>query len=161
MQLENVLHVFTDGACSNNGKKNARASYAVVFPDHNMYNNAQKVPINEPQTNNRGELHACLCALEQANIIDPTGTIKVIVYTDSMLLINSMTLWIKTWKRNNWITSTKTPVKNEDLLRKIDNLISSRNQVSFQHVEAHTKNTDWKSNYNRMVDEAAKAALNQ
>ncbi len=31
-----------------------------------------------------------------------------------------MTQWIKNWKKNNWVTSTLSPVKNKDLWIKLD-----------------------------------------
>jgi ribonuclease HI len=162
MNIQNTMDIicFTDGACSHNGKKNARASFAVVFPDHGDHDVGMRVPLTEPQTNNRGELWGCRKALETANVIDPEALRNVHIYTDSMLLINSMTTWIKQWKKNAWMTSTKAPVKNVDLIQSIDALIEQRGnqRVIFHHVRAHTKNQDWESRLNAKVDMLARDA---
>ena len=50
--------VFTDGACSGNGKKGSRAAWAVWFPDHKHISKAAEVPADQPQTNQRAELMA-------------------------------------------------------------------------------------------------------
>ncbi|WP_411512042.1 ribonuclease HI [Escherichia coli] len=44
---------------------------------------------------------------------------NVILHSDSQYLKNGMTLWMKGWKRNGWITSEKKPVKNVDLWKRL------------------------------------------
>ena len=148
---------FCDGSARNNGKQNARAGYAIYFPDFPEHQIAERVPFHLPQTNNCAEYLACLTGLQQCDIIDPEKNYPVSIYTDSELLINSMTVWIKRWKQNGWKTSTNAPVANVDLLQQIDILISQRKSVKFNHVEAHTGRQDWKSKYNEIVDKMARA----
>ena len=50
------VRIFTDGACSRNGKKGARASWAYWMPEHKHLSAADFIPENELQTNQRGEL---------------------------------------------------------------------------------------------------------
>lgn len=45
------------------------------------------------------------------------------VRTDSNLLIQSMSVWIHSWRRNNWKTASGTDVKNKDLLLELDLLL--------------------------------------
>ena len=151
---------FTDGACSNNGKSRAKASYAIVFPHNRSFDKAECIPRHEQQTNNRGEYWACIHALQTATLIDPSCSKSLCIYTDSMLLINSMTTWIHKWKKNDWKTAQNQPVKNIDLIQQIDKLMIDRKNVKFVHVEAHTKKTDWQSYYNNIVDSLARNALN-
>lgn len=155
-EREKQFCVFTDGSCENNGKRNAKAGYAIVFPNNREYDFSEKL-LNNP-TNNRAEYSAIIKALEVADIIDKDCKISLYIYTDSELLINSVTKWIKGWKKNNWITAKKTPVLNKDLLIIIDKYINKRNVV-FKHVRAHTNNLDWESYWNNIVDEAAKKTL--
>lgn len=153
----NQLVCFTDGACSANGKSNAKASYAVVWPNIDTYNSAHKVP-GSVQTNNRGEYHGFLHALKQADEINPTRDEILYIYTDSMLMINTFTKWIDKWKKNNWKKSDGEQVQNLDLVKEIDDLMSTR-QTRMIHVRAHTNKQDWKSIYNDMVDKLACDAL--
>ena len=145
--------VFTDGSAKNNGKKGAKASYAVVFPDYSEYN-YKGILEGEKQTNNRAEYYALIKALEICDIIDKDK--KIIVYSDSKLLINSINSWISKWKSNGWITSKGSPVLNMDLLIKIDEMINLRN-VTINHVYAHTNNTDYYSYWNNIVDKLAQS----
>ena len=43
-----------------------------------------------------------------------------IIATDSAYLVNAMTSYVYTWNRNGYRTSMGTPVKNQDLIRRID-----------------------------------------
>ena len=156
---ENSLVVFTDGACSNNGKMNAVAGYSVVWPDYPDYTYSSKLDSSDIQTNNRAEYTGLIQALRIANEIDPTLSKKLYIYTDSMLLVNSINKWMKKWKLNGWKTATHEPVKNRDLLEEIDSLIFRRSKVFVEHVMAHTNNIDWKSKYNNEADRLARATL--
>ena len=154
--LPDSLVVFTDGACIHNGKRNAKASWAVVFPNHSYYTTSGLC--QGQQTNNRAEYTALLKAQEFANQIDPQRKQKLIVYTDSQLLRDSMTKWLASWKRNGWKKSTGDPVLNRDLLEKIDAMQQLR-RMEIHHVRAHTGRQDWMSQWNDTADQLARNAL--
>jgi len=48
----------------------------------------------------------------------------VLIHTDSQYLKNSITNWIRKWKKNGWQTLGKEPVKNKDLWESLDQLVS-------------------------------------
>lgn len=75
-----------------------------------------------------------------------------------MLLVNSMTKWIGTWRRNNWVKADKKPIKNLDLIKTLDDQCSKR-PTTFTHVKAHTEDTDYHSFWNDRVDKCARAAV--
>lgn len=153
--------VFTDGACVGNGKAAAKGAYAVVWPEHPHLDQAHPLPPKDhhKHTNNRAELSAVILAIELADKeLDAEREKTLVVYTDSMLTINSMTEWMPKWKRTGWkkLTDGK-PVANVDLLRKLDELMRGRNVV-FRHVKAHTKGTSYEAVNNDKVDRLARAA---
>ena len=150
------LVCFTDGSAINNGKPNAIASYSVVWPDFPDMNVAEVIP--PPCTNNRGEFSGAIKAIELAKVMDPSGDKPLVIYTDSMLMINSLTKWIKGWKKNNWVKSDGKDVLNKDLLELIDQGMKDRN-IQFIHVKAHTKDDSFEANNNRLADELAKKAI--
>ncbi|KAJ1357707.1 hypothetical protein KIN20_015903 [Parelaphostrongylus tenuis] len=124
--------VYTDGACSNNGRGTAKAGYGIYWgPDHrdNAYG-----PVHGAATNNRGELLAVDIALKQAI---QKKLQRIVVRTDSQLLIKSMDEYMKKWKKNSWRTSTGGEVKNQDLLRSID-ASTGKIQVKFEYVPGHS-----------------------
>jgi ribonuclease HI len=151
--------VFTDGSCFNNGSRNnqARAGYAAVFPDHAQHNCWGPLSSRSAQTNNRAELTACLRAFETADTIDPQGKRILIVYTDSQLMIDSLTKWLRGWKQRGWKKSDNNPVLNRDLLEKIDEMLKRRPHA-FRYVAAHTQKSDWASIWNDKADQLARKA---
>lgn len=157
-ETANSLICFTDGACTANGKRNARASYAVVWPEHPELDSAHVLSDDQLHTNNRGEYTALIYAMDQADTLDPTSSKTLIVYTDSLLMVRSLTEWMPSWKRNGWKKSDGEQVQNLDLLQTLDAKTQHRKTV-FRHVKAHTKNTDWESRYNDKVDRLARGAL--
>lgn len=155
------LKVFTDGACLNNGKKNATAGIGIYFPNGELKEISKKFT-KEPITNQRAELGAILTAVQ---LIDLYGLYqmydKVVIFTDSMYSINCLTEWINKWIQNGWKNSKKNIVENQDLIKKIHKYIQKYN-IKFRHVKAHTKKTNSDSYYNAIVDIlASNAAKNK
>ena len=151
-----ALVVFTDGACKGNGSKNAKAGYAAVFPNHPHLDICEPLR-GETRTNNRAEYTACIRALEQCEIEDPGLGKTVYMYTDSQLLLKTVTQWIRGWKQNGWKKSDGCPILNMDLVIRLDNL-SIRRKITWRWVAAHTDRTDWMSIWNAKVDERANEA---
>lgn len=152
----NSLICFTDGACTNNGYKNARASYAVVWPNNTEMNVGVKLE-GQP-TNNRAEYSALIHAYKQADEIDPENTKSLVVYTDSMLLINSLTKWLPVWSKNNYKKRDNVQISNLDLVLILEEYYTKRKTI-FNHVKAHTNGQSWECIYNNQVDLLAKSML--
>lgn len=152
---DKTLICFTDGSAINNGQPNAKASYAVVWPYHGEYNSGGPV---FPATNNRGEYTALIRAFEQAMIIDPLSLKTLIVYTDSMLMINSLTKWLPGWKRAGYKKSDGETIANLDLVKELETHMQQRSVV-LRHVRSHQKTETWESRYNNLVDQLARASI--
>jgi ribonuclease HI len=81
---------------------------------------------------------------------------QVEIEIDSEYVKNGITQWLSGWKRNGWRTSTKTPVKNQDLWQQLDTELQ-RHKVEWTWVKGHADHED-----NNRCDELARsAALNQ
>lgn len=148
---------FTDGACSANGRAGARAAYAAIWPDAPENNVAARLP-GPVQTNNRAEYTAALAALDRADALDPARLQPMTLWTDSKLLINSVTKWMPGWRRRNWRKPDGTEVANVDLLQRLSEHCRSRT-VHWRYVAAHTGGVDYASHWNNVADRAAVAAL--
>jgi ribonuclease HI len=66
----------------------------------------------------------------------PDGS-KVVVVTDSQLMLNSMTTWLPGWKRKGWKTAAGKPVKNQDLLTALDDEVKRHEAVRWHWVRGH------------------------
>ena len=147
-----ILKIYTDGACSNNGKKTAKAGVGIYC---SIFEVSEKFPF-ENHTNNRAELYAILYAL---NIIIKNNYIKnyeeVIIYTDSEYSLKSCTKWIHKWIKTNW----KKPVKNREFIEPIYSILKENSRIKLVHIKAHTGFQDEDSIGNDKADELAVGSL--
>ena len=79
----------------------------------------------ENVTNQRMELLACIKGINMCNDLD------INIYTDSAYVINSITTWIKSWKKSNWKNSKGQDVKNKDLIIELYNLTQNKMLISY------------------------------
>lgn len=126
------VEVYTDGACSNNGRSGAKAGIGVWFNDDHPLNIS--APVQGLATNNNAEIQAARVAITQAH---RARVKKLKIYTDSKFVISCITEWIKKWKKNNWMLSSGGPVKNKDELVKLDNAIQFLEAVEWSYVAGH------------------------
>ncbi len=124
--------LFTDGACSGNPGPGGWA-YILRHPKSGKEREACGA---DPQTtNNRMELTAVIRGL--AALKRPT-TVEVV--TDSVYVGKGLSEWLPKWKAKGWRRREGQhfkPVKNEDLWRELDQLLS-RHAVRFRHVRGHS-----------------------
>lgn len=154
------VRVFTDGACSKNGQEGAKASYAYYFPDHKEFSKADRVPDNQLQTNQRGELMAISEAVKTMIEKFPCEEIEVQIYTDSMYSKNCLTQWVVGWVQNNWKTSQGNPVMHRDIIEETTKLLPKFKSYTISYVPAHTGKDDENSKCNEVVDRMAVGVIN-
>ena len=152
------MRIFTDGSCINNGKSNAKAGFAVWFPEHRELSAAARVPDSEAQTNQRGEMRAierAVTILEQNGFQDE----DIVIYTDSDYCINCLTKWITNWVSRNWKTVEGKDVLHRDLIESTSNRLTKFKSYRFHHVRAHTGGADDLSVNNDIVDKMARGTI--
>lgn len=89
MDNDGYVQVYTDGACSANGKTGARAGLGVYWGDGHPLNISE--PVSGRATNNCGEIQAATKAIKLAL---QNGVDKLSINTDSKFVINSVTKWM-------------------------------------------------------------------
>ena len=109
----NQVEIYTDGACRGNP---GPGGWGAVL----MYGDKRKEIFGgeENTTNNRMELMAAIKALSALN-----RKCELTLYTDSQYVRKGITEWIENWKKRNWKTAAKKPVKNVDLWQQLDCLL--------------------------------------
>jgi len=154
------MRVFTDGACSGNGRPGAKAGYAVWFPENKELSCSAKIPTGEPQTNQRAELTAIWKATK---VLDEAGfhDNDIVVYTDSDYSINCLTKWIPGWASRGWKTTEGKPVLHQDVIKDVSERLSKFKSYRFVHVKAHTGGVDDLSKNNDIVDRMARATIDE
>ena len=141
--VEDAVEIFTDGACRGNPGPGGWAALLRFKGTKKVISGATAMT-----TNNRMEMTAAIMALEVLR-----RPCKVRISTDSQYLMKGMTEWLNNWKKRNWRTAQNTPVKNEDLWRRLD-AASGRHQVKWYWVRGHNSHEE-----NEMVDALARKAI--
>ena len=111
MTMKEVL-IYTDGSCLGNP---GPGGYGVILSYKGHIRELAQGFIRT--TNNRMELMAVIVGL--SSLKEPCN---VTITTDSQYVKNGMTSWLEGWKRRNWVSSTKAPVKNKDLWQRLDKI---------------------------------------
>ncbi len=134
------IDLYTDGACSGNP---GPGGWGAVL----IYKGTEKElsGYNRNTTNNRMELFAVIQGL-----ISIKEACEVTVYTDSAYVCNAFAKdWITSWQNNNWRTSSKKDVMNQDLWKML--LVAMQpHKVSWVKVKGHSDNK-----YNNICDKLA------
>lgn len=146
----NQTLIYTDGACTKNGKVGARAGVGIYFGENDDRNISMALP-GVDQTNQRAELYAVMLALEYC--VDHSNN-SFIIYSDSMYCVKGYNEWIVGWLRNNWKNSKGNPVANQDLWKRVAQLRVLSLNVKLEWIKGHSKNPG-----NEAADALAVAAI--
>lgn len=150
--LQNNMFVFTDGACTNNGKPNACAGIGIYFGPNDGRNVSRR--ITGKQTNNVAELTAIIevYAIIKQDILSGKD---ITIFSDSNYAIRCCTTYGKKCSLN-WDTKD---IPNKDLVRHAYELYCDIPNVKFVHVDAHTGKQDIYSKGNAEADKLATQCL--
>jgi ribonuclease HI len=119
--------VYTDGACRGNpGPGGWGAVLRYNGHERRLHGGEQ------PTTNNRMELMAAIQALE--TLREPC---TVDLYTDSNYVRQGLTEWLPQWRKRNWKTADKKPVKNQDLWERLD-VAATRHKIQWHWIKGHS-----------------------
>ena len=142
------LFAYTDGACSGNPGPGGWGVLLIARDGDSIVKEKTLSGGEAHTTNNRMELMAAISALEA---LDRPSTLTIV--TDSAYVKGGITEWITGWKRRGWKTSTKKPVKNEELWKRLD-AAQARHNVRWEWVKGHAGHPE-----NERADELARAGM--
>jgi len=143
--LNQIVYIFTDGACKGNpgpGGWGAVLQYDANIKEIKGY--------SSNTTNNIMEISAVIESLKTL-----TRPCDVIITTDSNYVKDGITKWIHQWKKRNWKTANKKPVKNKELWQKLE-LETQRHQITWKWVKGHSGHVE-----NERADELANEAIEE
>ena len=152
---EPPIDVYTDGACSNNGKADAKAGFGIWFSEEDERNTSES--FTGQQTNNRAELLAIIKALTiLRNEIEKGQQINI--YTDSSYSIRCCTTYGEKMSKKGWKNKSKD-IPNVEIVKVAYNFCKKYNNIKFIHVRAHTGCQDKHSIGNDHADKLANLAI--
>ncbi len=122
-----VVEIFTDGACKGNpGVGGWGVLLRAKGHERELFGGEAHT------TNNRMELMGAISALEALN-----RQCHVKLHTDSKYVLQGITTWLAGWKKAGWKTSSRQPVKNEDLWRRLDAAVL-KHEIEWIWVKGHS-----------------------
>jgi len=145
-------YVYTDGACSNNGRANACAGIGIYFGPDDPRNVSKR--IDGKQTNNTAELTAIIETFPLIKEDIQSGK-RIAIATDSEYAIKCVKSYGTKCEKDGW---TK-PIPNKELVQRIYQLYKDESNVHFIHVRAHTENQDEHSIGNDGADRLANNSI--
>lgn len=140
-----TVELFTDGACRGNpGPGGWGALLRYKGREKKLYGGEADT------TNNRMELMAAIQGLQAL-----TKHSDVVLTTDSQYVRKGITEWINNWKRRDWRTADKKPVKNRDLWQQLDAL-SQSHTIEWRWVKGHSGHRE-----NEIADQLANRGIDE
>ena len=143
MANDQVVEIFSDGACSGNPGPGGWGT--ILRWDGHVRELSGFAP---ETTNNRMELTAAIEGLAALK-----RTCQVRLTTDSEYVKKGITEWIDGWVRRGWKNSQKKEVANRDLWERLLEL-TRKHRVEWCWVRGHTGHAE-----NERCDELARAAI--
>ena len=139
------VEAFTDGACRGNP---GPGGWGVLlrFGEHER----ELWGGEGGTTNNRMELTAAIEALRALK--EPCS---VILTTDSEYVRKGITEWMDNWKKRNWRTAARKPVKNVDLWQALDEQ-NQRHTIDWRWVKGHSGHRE-----NEIADQLANRGIDE
>lgn len=139
------VEMFTDGACRGNPGPGGWGAL-LRYGDHER----ELFGGDPATTNNRMELMAAIEGLRALS-----RACEVVLTTDSEYVMKGITEWLPGWKKRNWKTAARKPVKNADLWQVLDEQVA-RHRVQWRWVKGHSGHEG-----NERADQLANRGIDQ
>ena len=123
----NQITIYTDGACKGNP---GIGGWGAVLQYSGKIKEIYGGELNT--TNNRMELMAAIQALSKLKY-----SYKILLCTDSKYLQNGILRWLDSWSINKWKSTSKKPIKNQDLWQKL-NIERHKHDIQLKWVKSHS-----------------------
>jgi len=123
---EDAIEIWTDGACRGNP---GPGGWGVLLRSGQHVREMHGGELET--TNNRMELTAvieALAALKRAS--------RIVVHTDSQYVQLGITEWLPQWRKRDWKTAARKPVKNVDLWQRLAELVA-QHRIDWRWVPGH------------------------
>jgi len=124
----NPIDIYTDGACKGNP---GPGGWGALLKSADAKKELCGGELGT--TNNRMEMMAVIQALQALK-----RPCEVTLHLDSQYVLKGITEWLAGWKAKGWKTAAKQPVKNVDLWRQLDTVVSQAGHtIDWRWVKGH------------------------
>lgn len=147
LHMKHILALYTDGACSDNGKDKAIAAGGFYVPEQDL---TYRFAVPGLQTNNRAELIGLIEAFRWIELhLHEYDAFDVV--TDSMYCMWAVKNYAK------WLYEIARP--NLDLIRQLAAVLKTipKSKFTLRRVDGHRKDKSADTRYNNHIDAAVQA----
>ncbi len=127
--MTKTVEIYTDGACRGNPGPGGWGVVLIAGKHRRTMHGG-----DPDTTNNRMEMTAAIEALNALN-----GKRSVTLHIDSKYVMDGIKSWLPGWKKRDWKTAKKKPVKNQDLWQALDAAVQ-RHDIRWVWVKGHDGN---------------------
>ena len=168
IDVNDTIKVFTDGSCSMNGRKGAKAGIGIYFSEDDERNVSKSlknlwvkgrgtISNKIKQTNNTAELSAIIEVFHILKDEIELGK-QITIYTDSEYVIRCCTSYGEKCYTSNW-KKTKGEIPNVELVKELYTLYKKYDNVKVEWIRAHTNLSDDLSKGNDGADRLANMSI--
>ena len=144
-----MIEIYTDGACRGNPGPGGWAALLKSGEHEREISGAEALT-----TNNRMELTAVIRALEALK-----RPVRARLYTDSQYVRRGITEWLSAWQARGWRTTSRKPVRNQDLWLRLAEL-NGAHRIEWHWVPGHA-GVPGNERVDRLANEAIDALSQQ
>ena len=146
--------VYVDGACKDNGRKNARGSIGVYWGEDDLKNVSEKIDLKHKQTNGVAELLAVIKSIEQAIEFKIDN---LIIKSDNKYVTDAANEWIKNWVNNGWKLKDGNDVKHKHLW---EHFLKMRKNINYQLVFVRRDTEEGNKEADKLANSALDSKIN-
>lgn len=154
---ETALNVFTDGSCYSHPRRGGLGAKYIWVNEKGEEETSDYLPIGyKGATNNQMELQVCIDVLKAVwannTPIDLGSVSKVIIYSDSMYVVDNWDRAVYERSRSKWLSRQGRPILNAEQWQELVKLrMKIRKKVVIKWVKGHKDDQN-----NKAVDKLAK-----
>ena len=144
-----LLEIYVDGSCSGNGEKENFGGMGIVLvKDGKVVKEYSIADFNT--TNNRTEMKAVIYAIKIAKILNKTDPQEIIIYSDSMYVVQTVNNWMFNWASKGWKKADKKEPENLDLVQTLYQLMQFERAIKVEKIKGHNGHE-----FNELADDLA------
>lgn len=150
--MKHLIELYTDGSCSGNGEKENFGGMGIVLVKNGKPMKEYSIK-DFNTTNNRTEMKAVIYAINIAKILNKNNPQEIIIYSDSMYVVQTVNQWMFNWASKGWKKADNKEPENLDLVKTLYQLMQFERAIKVKKIKGHNGHE-----FNEMADDLATRA---
>ena len=147
-----MFELYVDGSCSGNGEEENFGGMGIVLVKNGTLIKEYSIK-DFNTTNNRTEMKAVIYAINIAKILNKNNPQEIIIYSDSMYVVQTVNQWMFNWASKGWKKADNKEPENLDLVKTLYQLMQFERAIKVKKIKGHNGHE-----FNEMADNLATRA---